>query len=163
MKFDLFLGKFFGGDSMRLSDMLTQYIMEMIEADGNAEIKRNELADRFGCVPSQINYVLTSRFTPEQGYMIESRRGGGGYIRITRVVSDKSGSLMHVINSIGAELDNITSRIMINNLLSASIISNEAARLMLTAGADRTLTGVAPQNRDAVRASIYKNMLLALI
>ena len=148
---------------MRLSDMLTQYILEMIEAQGNAEIKRNELADRFGCVPSQINYVLTSRFTPEQGYMIESRRGGGGYIRITRVVTDKSGSLMHVINSIGAELDSITSRIMINNLLSASIISNEAARLMLTAGADRTLQAVSPQNRDAVRASIYKNMLLALI
>ncbi|MBQ1977572.1 MAG: CtsR family transcriptional regulator [Ruminococcus sp.] len=148
---------------MRLSDMLTQYIMELIESEGNAEIKRNELADRFGCVPSQINYVLTSRFTPEQGYMIESRRGGGGYIRITRVVSDKSGALMHVINSIGAELDNITSRIMINNLTSSSIISSEAAALMLTAGADRTLSGVPVQCRDAVRASIYKNMLLALI
>lgn len=148
---------------MRLSDMLTQYIMELIESDGKAEIKRNELADRFGCVPSQINYVLTSRFTPEQGYMIESRRGGGGYIRITRVISDKSGALMHVINSIGAELDNITSRIMINNLTSSSIISSEAAALMLTAGADRTLSGVPVQCRDAVRASIYKNMLLALI
>ena len=148
---------------MRLSDMLTQYIMELIESEGNAEIKRNELADRFGCVPIQINYVLTSRFTPEQGYMIESRRGGGGYIRITRVVSDKSGALMHVINSIGAELDNITSRIMINNLTSSSIISSEAAALMLTAGADRTLSGVPVQCRDAVRASIYKNMLLALI
>lgn len=148
---------------MRLSDMLTQYIMELIESEGNAEIKRKELADRFGCVPSQINYVLTSRFTPEQGYIIESRRGGGGYIRITRVVSDKSGSLMHVINSIGAELDSITSRIMINNLTSSSIISNEAAKLMLTAGADRTLKSVPPQYRDMVRASIYKNMLLALV
>ena len=148
---------------MRLSDMLTQYIMEMIEAEGNAEIKRNELADRFGCVPSQINYVLTSRFTPEQGYIIESRRGGGGYIRITRVMGDKSSALMHIVNSIGAELDNITSEIMIKNLLSMSIISSEAARLMLTAGADRTLQGVVPSQRDRVRASIYKNMLLALI
>ena len=148
---------------MRLSDMLTQYIMELIESEGNAEIKRNELADRFGCVPSQINYVLTSRFTPEQGYIIESRRGGGGYIRITRVVSDKSGALMHVINSIGGELDSITSRIMINNLTSSSIISSEAAKLMLTAGADRTLKSVPPQYRDMVRASIYKNMLLALV
>ena len=95
--------------------------------------------------------------------MIESRRGGGGYIRITRVISDTSGALMHVINSIGAELDNITSRIMINNLTSSSIISSEAAALMLTAGADRTLSGVPVQCRDAVRASIYKNMLLALI
>lgn len=148
---------------MRLSDMLTQYIMEMIEAEGNAEIRRNELADRFGCVPSQINYVLTSRFTPEQGYIIESRRGGGGYIRITRVMGDKSSALMHIVNSIGAELDNITSEIMIKNLLSSSIISSEAARLMLTAGADRTLQGVVPSQRDRVRASIYKNMLLALI
>ena len=148
---------------MRLSDMLTQYIMEMIESEGNAEIKRNELADRFGCVPSQINYVLTSRFTPEQGYIIESRRGGGGYIRITRVMGDKSSALMHIVNSIGAELDNITSEIMIKNLLSSSIISSEAARLMLTAGADRTLQGVVPSQRDRVRASIYKNMLLALI
>ncbi|MBR2724273.1 MAG: CtsR family transcriptional regulator [Ruminococcus sp.] len=148
---------------MRLSDMLTQYIMEMIEAEGNAEIKRNELADRFGCVPSQINYVLTSRFTPEQGYIIESRRGGGGYIRITRVVSDKSTTLMHLINSIGAELDNITSEVMIKNLCARSIISSEAARLMLTAGADRTLQAVIPAQRDKVRASIYKNMLLALV
>ena len=148
---------------MRLSDMLTQYIMEMIEAEGNAEIKRNELADRFGCVPSQINYVLTSRFTPEQGYIIESRRGGGGYIRITRVVSDKASTIMHIVNSIGKELDNITCEIMIKNLLSSSIISNEAARLMLTAGADRTLQAVVPSQRDMVRASIYKNMLLALV
>ncbi|MBE6737543.1 MAG: CtsR family transcriptional regulator [Ruminococcaceae bacterium] len=148
---------------MRLSDMLTQYIMEMIEAEGNAEIKRNELADRFGCVPSQINYVLTSRFTPEQGYIIESRRGGGGYIRITRVVSDKATTLMHLINSIGAELDNITSEVMIKNLCARSIISSEAARLMLTAGADRTLQAVIPAQRDKVRASIYKNMLLALV
>ncbi len=148
---------------MRLSDMLTQYIMEMIETEGNAEIRRNELADRFGCVPSQINYVLTSRFTPEQGYMIESRRGGGGYIRITRVVADKSEALMHIINSIGSELDNITAQVMINNMKSTSIISIEAARLLLTAGADRTLRDVPPAYRDRVRANVYKNMLLALI
>ncbi len=148
---------------MRLSDMLTQYIMEMIETEGNAEIRRRELADRFGCVPSQINYVLTSRFTPEQGYIIESRRGGGGYIRIKRVVADKSEALMHIINSIGAELDNITAQVMINNMKSASIISSEAARLLLTAGADRTLHDVPPSHRDRVRAAVYKNMLLALI
>ncbi|MBR3972070.1 MAG: CtsR family transcriptional regulator [Ruminococcus sp.] len=148
---------------MRLSDMLTQYIMEMIESEGNAEIKRNELADRFGCVPSQINYVLTSRFTPEQGYIIESRRGGGGYIRITRVVSDKSGALMHIINSIGDELDSFSGEIMIKNLASSSIINSEAARLMLTAASDRTLKSVPQPVRDTLRASIYKNMLLTLI
>ena len=148
---------------MRLSDMLTQYIMDMIDSEGNAEIKRNELADRFGCVPSQINYVLTSRFTPEQGYIIESRRGGGGYIRITRVVSDKSGALMHIINSIGEELDSLSGEIMIKNLLASSIISTEAAKLMLTAASDRTLRVIPRPMRDSLRASIYKNMLLTLI
>lgn len=148
---------------MRLSDMLTEYIMEMIESEGNAQIKRNELADRFGCVPSQINYVITSRFTPEQGYIVESRRGGGGYIRIRRVVADNSQAMMHIINSIGAELDNITAQIMIKNMKSASIISGEAAALLLSAGADRTLHQVPPDGRDRVRASIYKNMLLTLV
>ncbi|MBQ8001510.1 MAG: CtsR family transcriptional regulator [Ruminococcus sp.] len=148
---------------MRLSDMLTQYIMDMLESEGNAEIRRNELADRFGCVPSQINYVLTSRFTPEQGYIVESRRGGGGYIRITRIRADKSTTLMHIINSVGESLDNITAQIMINNLKSASIINDEAARLMLSALSDRTLSGVAPSMRDRVRASIFKNMLIAII
>ncbi len=148
---------------MRLSDMLTQYIMEMLESEGNAEIRRNELADQFGCVPSQINYVLTSRFTPEQGYIVESRRGGGGYIRITRIRADKSTTLMHIINSIGEELDNITAQIMINNLKSASIISEEVAKIMLSAGSDRTLSSVSPALRDRVRASLFKNMLIAII
>lgn len=148
---------------MRLSDMLTQYIMEMLESEDNAEIRRNELADRFGCVPSQINYVLTSRFTPEQGYIVESRRGGGGYIRITRIRADKSTALMHIIKSIGDELDNITAQVMINNLKSASIISDETARILMSAGAERTLSAVPPALRGRVRASLFKNMLINLI
>ncbi len=148
---------------MRLSDMLTEYIMDMMKAEGNAEIRRNELAERFGCVPSQINYVLTSRFTPEQGYIVESRRGGGGYIRITRIRADKSTALMHIINSIGEELDNITAQVMINNLKSASIINDEAARFLLSAGAERTLCAVPPSLRAQVRASLFKNMLITLI
>ena len=71
---------------MRLSDEITAYILHMLDQTaGEAELQRNELAEELGCVPSQINYVLTSRFTPEQGYIVESRRGGGGYIRVRRV------------------------------------------------------------------------------
>ena len=70
---------------MKISDSIADYILKSMDDDGYVEIRRNELANTLGCVPSQINYVLTSRFTPEQGYHIESRRGGGGYIRITRV------------------------------------------------------------------------------
>ena len=71
---------------MNLSELVALRILEMLDAaGGEAEIQRNELASSIGCVPSQINYVITSRFTPEQGYTVESRRGGGGYIRISRV------------------------------------------------------------------------------
>lgn len=148
---------------MRLSDMLTEYIMEMLEESGDAEIKRNELASHFGCVPSQINYVLTSRFTPEQGYIVESRRGGGGYIRITRVNADKSATLMHIVNSVGTSLDRITAEVMINNLLSVRAVNEDVARLLASAVSDRALAPVEPRGRDILRASIFKNMILNLI
>ncbi|MBQ7810187.1 MAG: CtsR family transcriptional regulator [Clostridia bacterium] len=147
---------------MRLSDMLTEYIMEMLSESGDAEIKRNELANHFGCVPSQINYVLTSRFTPEQGYIVESRRGGGGYIRITRINSDKSATLMHIVNSVGNSLDRMTAEVMINNLLSVNVITEEVARILASALSDRALAPVDPRGRDIVRASIFKNMILNL-
>ncbi|MBQ7386320.1 MAG: CtsR family transcriptional regulator [Ruminococcus sp.] len=147
---------------MRLSDMLTEYIMDMINETGDAEIKRNELANHFGCVPSQINYVLTSRFTPEQGYIVESRRGGGGYIRITRVNTDKSASLMHIVNSVGNSLDRMTAEVMINNLLAVNAINADTARLLASALSDRALSPVEPRGRDIVRASIFKNMILNL-
>ena len=71
---------------MRMSDIVAQYISEILEqSGGNAEIQRNELAQTLGCVPSQINYVITSRFTPEQGYLVESRRGGGGYLSLIHI------------------------------------------------------------------------------
>lgn len=147
---------------MRLSDMLTEYIMEMLNDTGDAEIRRNELANHFGCVPSQINYVLTSRFTPEQGYIVESRRGGGGYIRITRVNTDKSTTLMHIVNSVGDSLDRMSAEVMIKNLLGLDMINEDTARLLASALSDRALAPVTPSGRDIVRASIFKNMILTL-
>ena len=91
---------------MRISDSVANYILQMLnDENGIAEIQRNELANTLGCVPSQINYVITSRFTPEQGYIVESRRGGGGYIRIIRRSMTKSDLIMHIVNSIGPKLD----------------------------------------------------------
>ena len=147
---------------MRLSDMLTEYIMEMLNDTGDAEIRRNELANHFGCVPSQINYVLTSRFTPEQGYIVESRRGGGGYIRITRVNTDKSATMMHIVNSVGGSLDRMSAEVMIKNLLGHDMINEDTARLLASALSDRALAPVTPSGRDIVRASIFKNMILTL-
>ena len=93
---------------MRISDLVAEYIKNILdESNGTAEIQRNELANNIGCVPSQINYVISSRFTQENGYVVESRRGGGGYIRITRVhlTTEKGGIIMHVVNSVGETLD----------------------------------------------------------
>ena len=119
---------------MRMSDLVTQYILNMLEAqDGSAEIKRNELAGSLGCVPSQINYVITSRFTPEQGYIVESRRGGGGYIRISRVKMDKGTTIMHIINSVGNNLDKATAEAMLNNMLQQNIMELQAGKLIAAA------------------------------
>ena len=148
---------------MRMSDLVAQHILSMLEeSDGNAEIRRNELANDLGCVPSQINYVITSRFTPEQGYIVESRRGGGGYIRITRVKMDKSTAIMHIVNSIGNTIDKATAEIMINNMYSRSIIDLQTARIIAAALSERVFREVPQEYRDMLRARIFKNMLLTL-
>ena len=87
---------------MKLSNLIEEFIKEMMsEENGAIELKRNELASRFGCVPSQINYVISTRFSPERGYIVESRRGGGGYIKITRVAPKAGNMMMHIVNAVG--------------------------------------------------------------
>ena len=148
---------------MRMSDLVAKYIMEMLEeSDGIAEIQRNELAGNLGCVPSQINYVITSRFTPEQGYIVESRRGGGGFIRISRVKMDRGTALMHIINSVGNSLDKATAEAMINNMLQRQMIEIKCAKIIASALTDRTLSRIEQDKRDYVRADLFKNMLLTL-
>lgn len=148
---------------MRMSDLVAKYILEMLEEqDGSAEIQRNELAGNLGCVPSQINYVITSRFTPEQGYIVESRRGGGGYIRISRVKMDKGTALMHIINSVGATLDKAAAEAMIGNMLQRRMMELQTAKVIAAALSDRTLRNVEQERRDFVRADLFKNMLLTL-
>ena len=148
---------------MRMSDLVAQYIMQMLdEQNGSAEIQRNELAGNLGCVPSQINYVITSRFTPEQGYIVESRRGGGGYIRISRVKMDRGTAMMHIINSVGSTLDKATAEVMLNNMLQRNMIEMQPAKLIAAALSDRTLSQVEQDKRDTVRADLFKNMLLTI-
>ena len=148
---------------MVLSDLIAGMIEDMLnEGGGQAEVRRNDLASRLGCVPSQINYVISSRFTPEQGYIVESRRGGGGYIRIARVKYDKPAMLMHVINTVGSSIDEATCRAHIYNLNYQEIISADTARLMLAAIDDRCFREVPAELKDKVRAAIFKQMLLVI-
>lgn len=148
---------------MRMSDLVAQTILEMLDShNGNAEIQRNELATTLGCVPSQINYVITSRFTPEQGYIVESRRGGGGYIRITRVQAEEKALLMHIVNSIGDSLDKASAEVMLNNLYRQSVLDRRIATLIAISLSDRALRSAPQSIRDNLRADIMKNMLIAL-
>lgn len=150
---------------MRISDEIAAYILHMLDdADGEAELRRNELAEMLGCVPSQINYVLSSRFTPEQGYVVESRRGGGGYIRVRRVKVDGAAAmLMHAVNAVGTALDESTAQMMVENLAYHGALSLDAARVTAAAVADRSLAALPPDRRDGVRATLFKRMLTALI
>ncbi|MEE0869080.1 MAG: CtsR family transcriptional regulator [Ruminococcus sp.] len=146
-----------------MSDLVAQYIMQILdEQNGSAEIQRNELAGNLGCVPSQINYVITSRFTPEQGYIVESRRGGGGYIRISRVKMDRGTAMMHIINSVGSSLDKATAEVMLNNMLQRNMLEMQSAKLIAAALSDRTLSHLEQDKRDTVRADLFKNMLLTI-
>lgn len=150
---------------MNISNTIAKLIMDMLEADGgSAEMQRNELAQMVGCVPSQINYVISSRFTPEQGYIVESRRGGGGYIRITRTsYSSPSNVVMHVLNHIGTSIDEKTARAHIINLAGREIVSNKTAKLMLAAVSDNCYRELSQPVKDTVRAAVFKQMLLQAI
>ncbi len=147
---------------MNLSNIIAHMISEMMENSDEVEIQRNTLAQTIGCVPSQINYVLASRFTPERGYLVESRRGGGGYIKISRIHYDRGTAMMHAINAIGDAVDERTCRSHLVNLVYLDLLSKRDASLILAAAGDSVLRLVEPQRRDAVRAAIVKQMLLTL-
>lgn len=149
---------------MRISDEVAKYLLELLEeSHGDIQIQRNELANNIGCVPSQINYVITSRFTPEHGYIVESRRGGGGYIRITRIKTEKSTAIMNIINSIGSKLDALSAEMIIDSLVQRGIISENSSKLMLSAVSDRVYSDVPVNLRCTLRASVLKNMLLTQV
>lgn len=146
---------------MGITDMIASFILDSLEETGGVlELQRSDLAQRFQCVPSQINYVVSTRFSPERGYIVESRRGGGGYIRISRVQMDRKTLLMHVINAIGAELDETSARAIAQNLTHNGAISAETARLLNAAVSRRALQAAPPVLRDTLRADIFKHILL---
>lgn len=151
---------------MRISDMITAYILSRMEQteDGTAELQRNTLAEELGCVPSQISYVLASRFTPENGYVVESRRGGGGYIRIHRVrYQTGAAQLMHIVNAVGDTLVPGAAQAILENLVQAGSLPTQTARVMAAALSDQAFREVSPGQRDQLRASLMKQMLAAAL
>lgn len=149
---------------MAMADQIAAMIKQLLEQadDGIAEIQRNMLASEIGCVPSQINYVISSRFTPEHGYIVESRRGGGGYVRITRVNYADS-TIMHIINSIGDRLDERSANVFLDNMQAMGLVSAREGKIIKAALSDRSYAShVTPDQRDGLRAELLKNILLKL-
>ena len=145
---------------MGISDLIASFLQESLEEaeNGVLEVQRSDLAQRFNCVPSQINYVMSTRFSPERGYIVESRRGGNGYIRITRVQIDHQTLLMHVINSLGDEVDLPSARAILSNLVQSGALEENMGRALLAAVGDKALAAVPKEKRDCVRAAILKQV-----
>lgn len=147
----------------KLCEVIEEFIKSMIkEADGIVEIQRNEIANRFNCVPSQINYVIDTRFTVERGYYVESRRGGGGHIRIKEVHISGSSYLMHLINSIGDAISQQVAEAFIVSLKDYNVITGREALILRAAVSDKAIGNSLPE-RDHVRAAIIKNILIAIV
>ena len=146
---------------MGISDLIAAFIQQELEqTDGVLELQRSDLAARFNCVPSQINYVMSTRFSPEHGYIVESRRGGGGYIRISRVRVDRPTLLMHFINSIGQEIDLPSALAIVENLEGADAISQDTANILRLVLGDTALRTVPRVARDALRADLMRQVLI---
>ena len=104
---------------MRMSDVIEDFIKDLFDEDESdlIEIQRNELAQHFNCVPSQINYVISTRFKPSQGYYVESKRGGGGNIKIRKINNTKSDYIMHIINNVGKTITTNDIDILLSDFL----------------------------------------------
>lgn len=146
---------------MRMSDVIEDFIKDLFDEDDSdlIEIQRNELAQHFNCVPSQINYVIATRFKPSQGYYVESKRGGGGNIKIKKITNDKSDYMKYIIKNIGNSITTNDIDILISDLLSYNVISEKEAKLLKVATSDNVLK-LDKDVKDQVRARIFKNMLL---
>ena len=145
---------------MRMSDLIEEFIKDLFDGNEEIEIQRNELAEHFNCVPSQINYVISTRFKPSQGYYVESKRGGGGHIKIKKANS-KSDYLMYIIKNIGKEITANEVDILISDFLSYGVIDQKEAKLLKVATSDNVLQ-LTKDIKDEVRARIFKNMLINL-
>lgn len=147
-----------------LTDSIAKMIEEMLdEGHGILELQRNEMATRLGCVPSQISYVISSRFTPERGYVIESRRGGGGCIRITRKQMGRNEYLMHFFCAIGDSIDEKEAVAYLKNLLGAGLLQEREYRIACAAVSGAALAGLPPTERNTARAQIFKQIILAFM
>ncbi len=144
----------------QLSDSIERFIKELMSQEAQIEVRRNELAQHFGCAPSQINYVLATRFSVDHGYIIESRRGGGGYVRIVRMQQRNDENLLQtLLMRVGNSIDEESASAIIMNLKELRLVTEKEAKLMRAAVARNALA--LPINaKDVLRAAVLRNMLV---
>ncbi|WP_453992489.1 CtsR family transcriptional regulator [Bacillus nitroreducens] len=148
-----------------ISDIIEQYLKSVLDTSDRAivEIKRSEIADKFECVPSQINYVINTRFTLERGYLVESKRGGGGYIRIMKVkMNDDSQLVNQLVRLIDKRISQASAEDVILRLIEEKVISKREAKIMLSV-IDRSVLFIDLPHRDELRARMLKAMLTSLM
>lgn len=144
----------------QLSDSIEQFIKDLMSDDAHIELRRNELAQHFGCAPSQINYVLATRFSVDHGYIIESRRGGGGYVRIVRMQSRAEKNFLEtLLERVGTSIDEDTANAIISNLYERKMVTRNEA-LLLKAGVARNALALPVSAKDVLRAAVFRNMLI---
>ncbi len=147
---------------MKLSNIIEEFIKEMLEENREIELQRNELATRFNCVPSQINYVISTRFSPERGYSVESRRGGGGYIRITRTAPRDESYILHAVRAIGSSVTASDCSAILQNMFNSGIINQREAKIIMAALSDNSIPIPYP-DKGIIRAKMLKNILVNLV
>ena len=148
-----------------LSKQIEEYIKALLEQEsaGVVEIQRNFLSEYFHCVPSQINYVLSTRFTPVQGYMVETRRGGGGFVRIVSLQLEDDDDFQDALSeAVGDSLTQSDSEGLTEYLYQQGVISQREMLLFNSMLKDRVLTGLEKGQRDTVRASMMQHLLAML-
>ena len=146
-----------------LTDSIEAFIKSLLEeGQEQVDVQRNELAQYFRCAPSQITYVLSTRFTPDHGYVIESRRGGVGYIRIVRLREEPGSNLLYLINQrIGSSISRHDCDAIISQLCESHVVTeNEAGLMRAAVSADAINLPVA--FKDSLRASTLRAMLLQI-
>lgn len=150
---------------MSLVRRIEEYLKSLLLNREVIEIQRNELAEFFNCVPSQINYVLSTRFTPNQGYLVESRRGGGGYVRIVKISWD---DLPHyVMKNVFAELeeesglDQGSAEGILNRFLEENLLTKREYSLLKAIISRETLALDLPE-RDIIRGKIMQAVITTL-
>ncbi len=147
-----------------LTEQIAAIIEQMLaENGGELELQRNKLAGTLGCVPSQINYVITSRFNTSRGYLVESRRGGGGYVRITKVRFDNTETLlMHMLSAVGSTIDAMSARALLISLYEKELINERELKLLYASVTDNALSSCPAPLRDGLRADILRSQILTL-